>query len=185
LSIRCFVSFDIEDPVVRTKVEFLQKELLLTHADLRLVNPKAIHLTLLFLGDVEEPLTKEICKVLRGRELASKKIRLEGLGLFPSASRPSVVWLGITYGTEELNAAADRVASLLKPFGFAPDERGFQAHVTIARVKSGRNRERLVEKVRELSKEPIGEVTTSPARLKKSILTPKGPVYETLCEAEQ
>ncbi|MGQ9515103.1 MAG: RNA 2',3'-cyclic phosphodiesterase [Thermoproteota archaeon] len=181
--IRCFVSIDIEDPMVRAKVEGIQRELLLTHADLKFVDPKSIHITLLFLGEVDQKITKEMCKVLSGRELAPKRIRLEGLGLFPSASRPNIVWLGVTSGVDELNIAAEKVATLLKPFGFAPEERGFQAHVTIARVKSGRNGEKLVEKVREMSKEPIGEVITSPVRLKKSTLTPKGPVYETICEA--
>jgi len=169
--------------MVRTKVERIQRELLLTHADLRFVDPKSIHITLLFLGEVDEKITKEMCKVLNGKELSPKRIRLEGLGLFPSVSRPNVVWLGVTSGIEELNIAADKVAALLKPFGFAPEERGFQAHVTIARVKSGRNKERLVEKIREMSREPIGEIITSPVRLKKSTLTPKGPVYETICEA--
>ncbi|MBO3803624.1 MAG: RNA 2',3'-cyclic phosphodiesterase [Candidatus Brockarchaeota archaeon] len=183
MPIRCFVSVDIEDPSVMSKVESLQRELLLTHADLRLVNPKSIHLTLLFLGEVEETVAKGICGVLRGKELSPKKVRLEGLGLFPSASRPNVVWIGIASGAEELNAAACRVASLLKPFGFSPDEKGFQAHVTIARVRSGRNKDRLLEKVRELGRVQVGEVSTSPVRLKKSTLTPVGPIYETLCEA--
>lgn len=183
--LRSFVSMDIEDPTVRSKVERIQRELSLTQTDLKFVDPNTLHVTLLFLGDVEEALTREMCGLLKGRELMAKRIRLEGLGFFPSASRPSVVWLGVTSGAEELSLAADRVAALLKPFGFAPDSKGFQSHITIARVRSGRNRERLVERTRELSQEPIGEVITSAVRLKKSTLTPKGPIYETICEALQ
>lgn len=181
--LRSFVSIDIEGPVIRSNVERVQRELSLTHADLKFVDPSIIHITLLFLGDVEESLTREMCGLLRGEELMPKKIVLRGLGFFPSPTRPSVVWLGVTSGAEALSIAADKVATLLKPFGFAPDSRDFQAHITIARVKSGRNRDKLVEKARELSQEPMGEVTTSPVRLKKSTLTPRGPIYDTLCEA--
>lgn len=181
--LRSFASMDIEDPVIRSNVERIQRELSLTHADLKFVDPSILHITLLFLGDVEESLTREMCGFLKGEGLMPKRIMLEGLGFFPSASRPSVVWLGVTSGAEELSIVADRVAALLKPFGFAPDSKDFQSHITIARVKSGRNRDKLVEKARELSQEPIGEVTTSPVRLKKSTLTPKGPIYNTLCEA--
>lgn len=181
--LRSFVSMDIEDPIVRSNVERIQKELSLTHADLKFIDPNTLHVTLLFLGDVEEALTRGICGSLKGKELAPKRIRLEGLGFFPSAGRPSVIWLGVVSGAEELRLAAEKVADLLKPFGFAPESRGFQSHITIARLRSGRNKEELVEKARELSQEPMGEVITSTVRLKKSTLTPKGPIYETICEA--
>ena len=174
---------DIEGPLIRNNVEKIQRELSLTHADLKFVDPSILHITLLFLGDVEESITREMCGLLRGEELMPKRIVLEGLGFFPSPSRPSVVWLGVTSGGEGLRIAADRVAALLKPLGFAPDSKDFKSHITIARVKSGRNRDKLVERAHELSREPIGEVTTSPVRLKKSTLTPKGPIYETICEA--
>jgi len=184
LLLRSFVSIDIEGPLIRSNVERIQRELSLTHADLKFVDPGILHVTLLFLGDVEESLTREMCGLLRGEELMAKRIVLGGLGFFPSATRPRVVWLGMTSGAEELSIAADKVTALLKPFGFAPDSKDFQSHITIARVKSGRNRDKLVERAHELSKEPIGEVTTSPVRLKKSTLTPKGPIYDTICEAK-
>jgi 2'-5' RNA ligase len=174
---------DVEDSKVRGKVQDLQRELSLTHADLRFVDPNIMHFTLIFLGDVEESIIERICASLRGEELMAKRIRLEGLGFFPSASRPNVIWLGVSSGAQGLVQAADRAVALLRSLGFGPDKKGFQPHMTIARVRSGRNREALATKVMELSMEPIGEVMTSSVRLKKSTLTPNGPIYETLCEA--
>jgi 2'-5' RNA ligase len=68
----------------------------------------------------------------------------------------------------------------LEGLGFRRERRGFSPHVTIARVRSGRNRGQLVEEVTESSDELFGEMPVNHIMLKRSELTPRGPIYSTL-----
>jgi 2'-5' RNA ligase len=67
--------------------------------------------------------------------------------------------------------------------GFKPERRGFSPHITIARVRSGRNRGQLVDEVLRSQGEMFGGFEVKHIRLKKSVLTPRGPVYSTLAES--
>jgi 2'-5' RNA ligase len=70
----------------------------------------------------------------------------------------------------------------LRSLGFAPDTKGFSPHLTIARVKSGRNKAELARRVEENLNYEFGTVKANCLRLKRSDLTPKGPIYSTLRE---
>ncbi|MEM3442722.1 MAG: 2'-5' RNA ligase family protein, partial [Candidatus Bathyarchaeia archaeon] len=70
----------------------------------------------------------------------------------------------------------------LRRLGFKPDPKGFSPHLTIARVKSGRNKAELAKFIGEHSNYEFGVVKAECLRLKRSDLTPKGPVYSTLRE---
>lgn len=71
----------------------------------------------------------------------------------------------------------------LKPLGFEPERRSFQPHVTLCRVKSGKNRVQLVEAVKAMSEEEFGELRVAHISLKKSILTRDGPIYSTVAKS--
>jgi len=91
-----------------------------------------------------------------------------------------VVWLGVENRCkDELRSIADKVNEAI--FSFRFQSRGtFQPHATIARIKSSRNRDKLLSLVDEHLDQIFGEETLDFVRLKKSILTPKGPIYEDL-----
>jgi 2'-5' RNA ligase len=107
---------------------------------------------------------------------------IQGLGVFPDLRYPRVVWAGIRKGANELRNVFEQLEPNLRQLGFSPDSKGFSPHLTLARVKTGRNKAELAHCVQDLADYDFGVVKADCLRLKKSILTSKGPIYSTLKE---
>ena len=181
-TIRSFFAFDIEDENVIRRLAEAQSMLANTGADLKLVKPQNIHLTVRFLGNISLPMVDAIYEEMKQVSFAPFEIMLRGLGAFPRLSRPRVVWAGIKKGAAELVNVFEQLEPRLRGLGFKPDTKGFSPHLTIARVRSGRNKVPLAKLVRELENYDFGAVKAECLRLKKSVLTPRGPIYTTLRE---
>lgn len=173
---------DIEDIKIIEKIKGVQAEFISTGGDIKLVEENNFHFTLAFLGEINEYQKNKICKFLQGLQKENAKITLKGIGAFPSTNNPRVIWIGVSEGREILERSAKVVMSFLKENNMSFDE-NFEPHLTIARLRSQKNKGSIVAKIMELSNLEVGETLTSPIRLKKSTLTPSGPIYETLCEA--
>jgi len=180
--VRSFVAVDVTDSVILQRIVGCQTELTRTGADLRLVEPENIHATLRFLGEVPLPLLDQVKNELAQIAFQSFPIELRGVGAFPNPRRPNVVWVGITRGGEELQRVFSQLEPRLRGLGFPADRKGFSPHITISRVKSGRNREALYSSILDMSDREFGSMTVESIRLKKSTLTPKGPIYSTVYE---
>ena len=180
--IRCFIAFDINDEAILTRLGEAQERLVKTGADLKLVETQNIHVTLRFLGEIPPQLVKPVQEEMKMVKFPSFDIELRGLGVFPNLRHPNVVWVGIKRGAEELRGIFAQLEPKLQTLGFRPDARGFSPHITIARVKSGRNKTELITQITQMENLEIGIVKADALRLKKSVLTPKGPVYSTLYE---
>jgi len=152
-------------------------------ASLKVVTPDRLHVTLKFLGDTEEGSLPEIVTTVRAacRGVGPVPVRLHGTGAFPNASRMTVLWIGLE-GAEPLAAIARTLDASLAALGFPPERRPWSPHLTLARVKGGRNLDRVRQIVRAHEGEPFGDFVVTAVRLKKSLLTPQGPVYSTLEE---
>ncbi|MCJ7613933.1 RNA 2',3'-cyclic phosphodiesterase, partial [Candidatus Bathyarchaeota archaeon] len=109
-------------------------------------------------------------------------IEIRGLGAFPKSNYSRVVWAGIKKGANELADVFEQLEPRLRGLGFKPDNKGFSPHLTIARVRTGRNKARLAELIRELEDYEFGTVKAECLMLKKSDLTPSGPIYTNLRE---
>jgi 2'-5' RNA ligase len=181
-SIRSFIAFDIEEEEVIQKLVEAQRALVLTQAHLKIVKPENIHVTMRFLGNIDESMVEKIYQKMRETPWEPFEFQIRGLGVFPHLRYPRVVWAGIQKGYEQLKAIFNTLEPNLRKLGFPPDPKGFSPHITIARVKSGRNKAELAKKVMELADYEFGTVKARCLRLKKSTLTPKGPVYFTLKE---
>jgi len=179
LSWRTFISIDIEDSDVLERIRDFQDLLAGTRARLTLVRTENVHITLWFLGDISPGLADRICDVLRSLRFRPFVIELSGVGAFPSLSRPRVIWAGVGRGSKELEELHGQLRRLLGGLGFRPDPKGFKPHVTIARVK--RATPALVELVSENSERYFGSLFAEEVRLKRSVLTPRGPIYSTIC----
>ena len=180
---RCFISVDIEDQSLLDALEEAQRRLERTGAYLKCVERENIHVTVRFLGDVREGLVGELQRLISGVGFTPFRVELSGLGAFPNLRRPRVVWTGISDGVEELIGIFRRLEPKLVGLGFKPEARGFSPHITLARVRSGRNRERLAGELAAHADEAFGEFEVEHIRLKKSILTPRGPIYSTIAES--
>ena len=181
-SMRSFLSFDIKSITVRKRLASIQQLLIQTGADLRLVDPLNIHITIRFLGYIKPSTVKDIFQEMKKVNFTSFQAEIKGLGVFPNLNYPRIVWAGINEGADEVKAVFNQLEPRLRRLGFTPDRKGFNPHLTIARVKSGRNKERLADFITQNKDYPFGRTEIDCLRLKRSTLTPKGPIYSTLEE---
>jgi 2'-5' RNA ligase len=182
-TIRSFIAFDIDNPKVLQQLCEAQNILAKTNADLSLVKPQNIHITLRFLGDITLSMVEKIDKEMQSVVFRPFDVEIKGVGAFPNVNYARVVWAGIQQGADELKAVFDQLEPKLRQLGFASDSKGFSPHLTIARVGSGRNKQALISGVNELAAFEFGKVHADCLQLKKSVLTPQGPIYSTLKEA--
>jgi 2'-5' RNA ligase len=180
--IRSFIAFDLDSDFVRKKLTEIQTLLVKTAADLRVVEPQNIHVTMRFLGDVRTDNIEKIYEAMKKAMFVPFGVRIQGIGAFPDVRYPRVVWAGITHGANDLRSISSQLEPHLTALGFAPEPRGFSPHLTIARVRDGRNKEELAKFINERKDFDFGSIMATCLRLKKSDLTPKGPVYSTLKE---
>jgi 2'-5' RNA ligase len=144
-SVRTFIAVPVPDSVRGTIGSFLAP-LKRLDADMKWVRPESMHLTLKFLGDVETGRLKTVgdaaAEAFAG--LRPFHLRLGGSGFFPDAKRPSVVWIGVTAGAEDLSRLAEAAETAAVRCGFEREKRPFAAHLTVGRVRSPRGMDRLV-----------------------------------------
>lgn len=181
-SIRSFLAFDIENDTVLNRFSTAQKKLVQTGADVKLVEPQNIHITIRFLGNITIATAEKIFQEMKQVQFSPFNVEIKGIGAFPKPSYPRVIWAGITIGADQLKKVFSELEPRLQSIGFTPDSRGFSPHLTIARVRSSRNKHQLAELVSENADYQFGIVNAKCLRLKKSDLTPRGPIYSTLKE---
>ncbi|MHB8567388.1 MAG: RNA 2',3'-cyclic phosphodiesterase [Nitrososphaerales archaeon] len=181
---RCFLSYDIEDAPFVERITAFQKELHKSGADLKLVEPEILHFTIRFLGEIDEEDKHRIIDALKGKvDGFEQTILFRGVGTFPDERRISVVWVGIDGDSaKKLEEHAKSVNKLLEGVSTLPKDsfEGFSPHVTIARVRSGKNKEKLVSAIQAHRDDDFGSTTIKNLRLKLSVLTPYGPEYSDL-----
>ena len=180
--IRSFIAFDIEEPSVLERITEMQKILAETGANLKFVKPENVHITLRFLGNITSSMVDRIYEGMQKIQFTPFNVRIRGVGAFPKLRYPRVVWAGIGEGVNQLREIFEQLEPSLRSLGFAPDSKGFSPHLTIARVKSGRNKAELIKCLEENVNFEFGIVKACCLRLKRSNLTPKGPIYSTLRE---
>jgi RNA 2',3'-cyclic 3'-phosphodiesterase len=113
---------------------------LTSHASgLSWVRPENLHITIRFLGDLDEAAVRRACEsVTRSAAGAiASRARLGALGAFPNFARARVVWVGLAEGGGDVSRLAGRVNEALERDGFGPPDKPFRAHLTLARVREG------------------------------------------------
>lgn len=184
--VRLFIAVEIEDRSVFEKILNIKRrvEACSSEIDLKVVEDENLHITLRFIGEVDEALVGDVIKALE-RVSNYKKffIRFKGVGAFPSVGRPRVVWLGVTEGVNQLKIIRDCVEVGLRRLGLRPEREEFTPHLTLARVKEFRPSRCLSEFFTEFSDVDVGTSPVTKVKLKKSTLTPKGPIYSDLFKA--
>ena len=191
---RLFVAVDLDDPA-RAEVVREQKRLAALApggAALRWVRAEQLHLTIAFLGEVEESRAAAAASVISGGvDQAPFEVEFEGLGMFPPRGAPRALWVGIARGEAELRALARGIAEALMRAGFALDGRPFSPHLTLARWKVSRPGDRLRMMARTAGPDrPAGgppgvlaRVQIDHAILYSSRLSPGGASYTELARA--
>jgi len=175
--LRAFVALELPSEQVIANIVSIQQELTKCGADIKLVERQNLHFTVKFLGEITSDQAEEAKRRLGSLQLGSVEVMIGGVGAFPGATRPSVIWLGVS--ERDRPALAELARSAIRALeGIGEDDRrGFQPHLTLARVRSGKNMDALSSFIRLKSEAEIGTVRLNEIKLKSSILTPRGPVY--------
>jgi 2'-5' RNA ligase len=136
--LRTFLALPVT-PTQRHRLQALRDELAVRVDGVKWVEPDNLHLTLLFLGEVATRETVDICRAASTAmvTVAPFTLRLQGLGCFPHARRPRVLWVGVDSGKEHVIAVHDALeASLLELGCYRREERPYAPHVTLGRVST-------------------------------------------------
>ncbi|HDH07001.1 MAG TPA: RNA 2',3'-cyclic phosphodiesterase [Thermoproteales archaeon] len=182
--IRCFIAVDIEDQEVIGNITRVQQALLPLGKCLKLVEKENIHLTLRFLGELPQTLVNDVIEILSHIDFTPFKIMLRGIGAFPRLSRPNVIWVGVEEGAEQLRDLASKINAALRKLRLPPPDKPFSPHITIARVKRRPDIKTLMNIMNAFSSDVYGSLLVDNFRLKKSTLTPKGPIYTVLLRVD-
>jgi 2'-5' RNA ligase len=179
--IRSFLAIELPR-TIRKKIEEVQGDLRSTHADVRWVNPEKIHLTLKFFGNIEESridlLLKSIEEPIRNTLPFSLKVR--GVGAFPHLKNPRVIWIGLVNGREVLISFQKQIETQLEKIGIQPEDRPFNPHLTLGRMKSSRGKVELAGRMEKHKEEEFGDFQVERVVLFKSDLRPTGPIHTPL-----
>ncbi len=176
--IRTFISVVLSDEI-KGKLGEVIESLRETDAGVRYVKPENAHLTLRFLGYVNESKVEDI-KIALGTALQGIKpfdVSFLGIGAFPNVNVPKVVWAGIREGRETLHEIRDRLEENLSKIGIEKERRQYHSHLTVGRVKSERGRDKLVSWLKSNAELEIGSMKVSEIILMESMLKKEGPEY--------
>lgn len=181
-NIRSFIAVEVDDAAVQATVQRLQSTISAAKADVKLVAPENLHVTLKFLGEIPTSVAARICEALQRVRFAPFHAELKGVGCFPRLDRIRVLWIGVERGVTELTDLYNQTQAQVRRCGIAVDRRRFQPHITIGRVRSRKNIERLAHVISGLAKATVGVQVVTRVKVKKSVLTLTGPIYTSLCE---
>jgi len=179
---RTFIAIEISEEL-RQELSVLQQELKKSEADVKWVAPDNLHLTLKFLGDTEEgkiEAMKRLLNKIAGGQ-SSFTISFAQIGVFPKPDFPRVVWVGIEKGKDDLMRLATRIEEELFSLKFPKEKRPFSTHLTLGRVRSPQNKDKLKTMINNLEGfKASNAVGIDGFVLFRSQLTPQGSIYTAL-----
>jgi 2'-5' RNA ligase len=185
---RVFIALKIPSEI-QNYLAKLQSRLETSDADVKWVKPSNIHLTLKFLGEITQDEAGKVASIIKER--ATNKVKfaasLNSLGAFPNMNHPKVIWTGIQNGDLQIREIARELEKKLGEAGFLKEEREFNSHLTIGRVRTQRNAAKLIKEIEITGKDffknnlnfEVNSIT-----LYKSVLNTDGPIYEVLRNEE-
>ncbi len=151
---------------------------------LKWVDINNLHLTVKFIGEINENKIGQVKDVLTQSLSAQNAFNIEvsGLGMYPNQHNPRVVWLGIS-GEEPLIKIHKDLNRQLTAVNISPEKRPFSGHLTIARVRRNTDKETagmVGDILSQFTVDSLGWITIDHINLYKSELTPAGPIYTCL-----
>jgi 2'-5' RNA ligase len=176
---RSFIALELSDDI-KDQLAFTQQTLRGCKARLTFVAPERIHITVKFLGEVDDIKLREVMNALATVSFLPYSITMGNVTV-NNKNRPHTVWCTIQ-DSGESEKLFTLIEDALAPLGFARETRRFTAHATIARVKSFDPS--LFAALGTLTAASYGSCRIGGMRLKKSTLLPQGPVYEDLLEVK-
>jgi 2'-5' RNA ligase len=180
VSFRGFIAIEIEPFSI---LKNFQQDIKKTGANVKLVEPENIHITLKFLGDTPEEQIDDIYEIISSTvaEIKPFEITMKGTGVFPNESYLKVIWVGIS-PVDIIASISKTLDEKLATLGFKKEKKNFSPHLTIGRVRSAKNKNELIKVIEKYKETTFKTFQVSSIKLKKSQLTPQGPIYSNLKE---
>lgn len=179
---RVFVAIDLPEGV-RAALAHIQAGLRAACAhnpDIRWTRPEGLHLTLRFLGEIPADQVSALAAALRGVGPFERfSVEVKGLGFFPDARHPRVLWSGME-APPALRELAARVDAALAKLDFTPEDRPFRPHLTLARFRVQRPEPALDTALEKLSSTSLGCFEVTEYFLFESRLRQGGAEYKKL-----
>jgi 2'-5' RNA ligase len=181
---RTFIAVEL-GKAVRERIVKLQDSLASAASEVKWVEPENLHVTLLFLGEVDDREVHRVCRI--AVDSASGQpgfvMTVESAGCFPNPRHPRILWVGVGQGARELIGLHDALEEPLMQMGYRREDRPYTPHITIGRVRSARSTEALANALVRQGGWQGGEVGVGELLVMGSELMPRGPVYTILGRA--
>jgi 2'-5' RNA ligase len=183
--LRAFVAIELPDGL-RSALAALRGRLALPPASIRWVPADNLHLTLKFLGDLPvdnvDAVAAELARV--GRRHPPLRLQAGGLGVFPGARKPRVLWAGVGGQKKALQILQQDIESALEPLGWKREKRPFRGHLTLARFKKAVGARQLGRVLADGGGFGPTAFGVTRVHLMRSTLHPTGAVYSRLATAD-
>lgn len=180
-TIRLFIGCKLSRDILGKSLE-IQEGIKKLDPDVKWVSDENIHLTLKFLGHIKSEIIEDISRKLQviARNHDSFDLSVEGVGVFPRLSNPKVIWIGSGEGSDKLRLLEKNIENALSEFNLPKEEREYVAHITLGRVRSPKNKEKIAEYVKQNANLFMGNMEVKYFTLFQSQLSRTGPVYTDL-----
>lgn len=181
---RCFIAVDIDEETRRALGDLqrkLQSRVDVKRSDVKWVNPKNIHLTLKFLGEIKDEKVVEICNIVKDAAVRHESFELdiESVGRFGGRSA-RVLWVGAGRGGENLLELQKDIEKSLASAGWPQETREFTGHLTLCRIRNSKAGVKLAQVSEDYKDFRLGTFSTDSVSVYQSELKPGGPVYTRL-----
>jgi RNA 2',3'-cyclic 3'-phosphodiesterase len=183
MNLRCFIEIDTPEQI-RQEIGALIDNLKIYDADVKWIPAQNLHLTLMFLGNTPEILLPEIKDSLSAVVVSYKPfyIKIADTGVFPNRKNPRICWIGMEEDTGILKTLQADVENSMKRLGFKSEDRAFNPHLTIGRVRSRQGMISVVNVLDRYKGRTFGNIMVENIKIMKSGLKPQGAEYTRLYE---
>jgi len=181
---RVFIAIDIDEQI-RKALDSLQNELRskvdIKKSDVKWVRPEAIHLTLKFLGEINDQQVVDVCNITRdvARRHKSFELDVESVGYFGGRSA-RVLWVGAGQNSDNLLQLQNNLDEQLALAGWPKETRKFAGHLTLCRVRNSKAGVKLAQATEGYKDFKLGTISADSISVYQSQLTPTGPIYTVL-----
>ena len=182
-TIRSFISVPLPPGITSAAAKMIKR--LREYSDsMKWVPVDNMHLTLKFLGEVDNIEVHDICKAMRKVAVDIQPFELEfgGAGGLPGNDRARVIYMGVTDPSGSLTRLVNGLETALADLGYRPESRDYVPHLTLGRVRSNSRKAgtELVQALEETSATNVGEMVVDEIQLIGSFLDKQGPSYHVM-----
>lgn len=176
---RVFIAIDVPEEI-KLKAHKVQELVDRLSLDIKYVELHNLHFTMKFIGEVSEGDVASIQKAMltAAKQFPPFPIKLKGVTAFPKPTLAKVIAIDVEEGKETLTALANILSKELGVLGFNEEERPFEPHLTIGRLRTPTAKQELITLLKELETKEIGSMIVSTMKLVQSNLTRQGPIYK-------